>query len=216
MKRTSIPQSFPHKQRRLSAALATLTLAATSTLVLLLCLQPASAQAPDRHVSLADVQQTPEKLIPAAARKSAPDFTLIDAHGQPITLSRYKGKVVLLDFWATWCGGCKLEIPWYMEFDRQYKSQGLAVIGVSMDAEGWKKVRPFLAQKKDEETGGNTAMQYPVVIGSDSLAKQFGLRSMPLTLLIDRNGKIAVSHTGVVDKDNFQNLIRQLLQQPAA
>ena len=106
-----------------------------------------------------------DTLRPEAARGKAPAFSLTDAHGNTIDLHAYEGKVVLLDFWATWCGGCKLEIPWYMAFDREYKSQGLAVIGVAMDEEGWAKVRPFLAQPKDAETGGNTAMQYPVILG---------------------------------------------------
>src|ERR1700741_756615 len=79
-----------------------------------------------------------DKLAPAAQRQAAPDFPLADANEKPITLSAYKGNVVLLDFWATWCGGCKQEIPWYVEFDEKYKRQGLAVIGVSMDEDGWK------------------------------------------------------------------------------
>ena len=145
----------------------------------------------------------PDALAPEAQRKAAPDFTLTDAMGQPLTLSAYKGKVVLLDFWATWCGGCKLEIPWYVEFDQKYRSKGLAVIGVSMDEEGMRIVKPFLPLKK---------IEYPVVIGNEALAKQYNLTSMPLTLLIDRNGKIAVAHTGVVDKDGFENHIRSLLR----
>jgi cytochrome c biogenesis protein CcmG/thiol:disulfide interchange protein DsbE len=140
---------------------------------------------------------------PQEQRKEAPDFTLTDATGQPITLSTYKGKVVLLDFWATWCGGCKVEIPWYVEFDRKYRDKGLAVIGVSMDAKGMNIVKPFLAQRK---------IEYPIVIGNDRLAKRFNLTSMPMTLLIDRDGKIAVSHIGIVDKNNFESQIRTLLK----
>ena len=125
------------------------------------------------------VARTPDALTPQPQRKEAPDFKLTDATGHSLTLSAYKGKVVLLDFWATWCGGCKVEIPWYVEFNRKYRDQGLIVIGVSMDKEGMTIVKPFLAQKK---------IEYPVVIGNYKLARQYNLTSMPLTLLIDRDG----------------------------
>jgi peroxiredoxin len=143
-----------------------------------------------------------DTLTSDAQRKVAPDFTLTDANGRAITLSAYKGKVVLLDFWATWCGGCKVEIPWYVEFDKKYRNRGLAVIGVSMDDQGMRVVKPFLAQKN---------IEYPVVIGSEALAKRYNLESMPLTLLIDRNGRIAVSHAGIVDKVSFEDHIKKLL-----
>jgi peroxiredoxin len=155
-----------------------------------------------------------EVLVPPASRVAAPQFSLVDAEGKQINLAHLRGKVVLLDFWATWCGGCKLEIPWYMEFDQKYRKQGLAVAGVSMDDDGWKSVRPFLAKGIDAETGGNIAMRYPVVIGNQDLAGRYHLSQMPMTLLIDRTGRIAISHTGVVDKTDFEAHIVELLKQP--
>jgi peroxiredoxin len=143
-------------------------------------------------------------LAADAPRQVAPDFTRIDATGHKIRLSHYKGKVVLLDFWATWCTGCKQEIPWYMEFADRYKRNGLAVVGVSRDDEGWTVVKPFLAEKMK--------LNYPVIIGDNALAKQFGgIESMPVTLLIDRQGRIAYSHVGVVDKTKFEGEIQELL-----
>src|SRR5438552_10933473 len=134
----------------------------------------------------------PAATTASTLRKTAPDFALKDSQGATIRLSDYKGKVVLLDFWATWCGGCKIEIPWYVEFENRYKQRGLAAIGVSMDDDGWRSVRPFLAKNK---------LNYPIVIGNERLAQQYGINEMPLTLLIDRDGKIAESHSGMVDKN---------------
>jgi len=138
----------------------------------------------------------------------APDFTLPDSTGSPIKLSAYKGKVVLLDFWATWCEGCKVEIPWYVEFQNKYGKEGLTAIGVSMDDDGWKSVKPFLEEHK---------LNYPVVIANQDLANRYGgLPSLPMTLLIDRNGKISESHAGMVDKDAFENKIKALLHESPA
>lgn len=147
---------------------------------------------------------TAAQLKPASARHIAPDFARANQKGATLNLSDYRGHVVLLDFWATWCHGCKTEIPWYMEFESKYKEQGLMVIGVSMDADGWKSVKPFIAEKK---------MNYDVVIGDDDLAKRFDLMNMPLTLLIDRNGRIADSHAGVVDRTAWEHEIQDLLKE---
>jgi len=141
--------------------------------------------------------------LPAATvLQPAPDFTLTGNNGAPVRLSGYQGRIVLLDFWATWCGGCKVEIPWYIEFQNKYKDKGLAVIGVAMDDDGWKKVKPFAEAKK---------MNYPVVLGSGDLAKRYGVTALPVTLLIDREGKIAASHTGLVNKEAFEKKIQSLL-----
>jgi len=145
----------------------------------------------------------------ADARNAAPDFALVDENGKTVKLSDLKGKVVLLDFWATWCTGCKVEIPWYVEFQKKYTTRGLASVGVAMDEEGWDKVKPYLAEHP---------ISYPIVVGSlDLLQKTFGLApSLPITLLIDRNGKIAEAHAGMVEKDAFEKDIRQLLQEKSA
>jgi peroxiredoxin len=146
-------------------------------------------------------------LTPPDARKAAADFTLAASKGAPIKLSSYKGRVVLLDFWATWCTGCKTEIPWYMKFLDKYKDRGLSVVGVALDDDGWKSVRPFLEEHK---------INYPIVIGSWDLGDRFGFNSMPATLLIDRNGKIADMRVGMVDKDAFDREIQILLKEPQA
>jgi peroxiredoxin len=150
--------------------------------------------------------RVPASTTDSELRKAAPAFNLNDSKGFPLKLSDYKGRVVLLDFWAAWCHGCKTEIPWYMEFQRKYKGRGLAVIGVSMDDDGWKSVRPFLREHR---------FNYPVVIGNQDLAKVYGVDSMPVTLLIDRRGKIADSHSGVINKDGFEREIQALLQERA-
>ncbi len=82
--------------------------------------------------------------------KPAPDFALKDRDGATVHLSDYKGKVVMLDFWATWCGPCKIEIPWFMEFEQQYKDKGFAVLGVSMDEGGWDDVKPYIERTENQ------------------------------------------------------------------
>ena len=102
-------------------------------------------------------------IQPESARKVAPDFVLQDSTGASIRLSEFRGRVVLLHFWTTWCQPCKIEIPWYMEFVHKYEG-GLVAVGVSLDDDGWKAVRPFIKKYK---------ISYPIVIGDDNLAKQF-------------------------------------------
>ena len=147
-------------------------------------------------------------LKPHKERNPAPDFNLKDADGKPVRLSDYKGKVVLLDFWATWCGPCKIEIPWFMEFERRNKDRGFAVIGVSMDEEGWDAVKPFI---------NHLAINYRILMGNDATAQAYGgIDALPTAFLIDRDGKVAAVHQGLVSKREFEDGIEQLLQAPAA
>ena len=161
-----------------------------------LCLS-LTACSPARTVKAASLKQDKD-------RKTAPDFELKDASGKAVRLSDFRGKVVLLDFWATWCGPCKIEIPWFKEFERQHKDKGFAVIGVSMDEEGWDVVKPYVAHSE---------INYRVVIGNDALAEKYGgIDALPTTFLIDREGKIAAVHVGLSGKDDFEDGILQLLQ----
>ncbi len=163
-----------------------------------------AAATPPKSVSPTATNGTADNLIPVGSRNPAPDFTLTDVQGRTITLSQYKGKVVLLDFWATTCGGCKVEIPWYVEFDRKYQRRGLALVGLDMYGESPEVVKSFMAK---------SGMTYPVAIGTDALGDRFGVKEMPLTLLIDRTGRIALSHVGIVDRMKFEHDIQALLQQ---
>jgi peroxiredoxin len=142
-------------------------------------------------------------LKTTSERRLAPDFTLKDASGKDVTLADLKGKVVLVNFWATWCEGCQVEIPWFVEFQKEYVGRGFVVVGISMD-DGWKSVKPWLKEKK---------VNYPVVIGNEGLGKQYGLDGMPLTVLVDREGRIADLHPGIVEIAATQQKIRTLLQE---
>ncbi len=148
----------------------------------------------------------PSGLKPGAARKSAPAFSLKDANGATVTLADFKGQVVLINFWATWCGPCKVEIPWFVEFQQKYKDRDFAVLGVSMDEDGWKAVKPYLADHK---------INYRVVIGDEKLTDLYGgIDSLPTSFIIDRNGRLAATHIGLVDKSDYQNEILKLLEDP--
>jgi peroxiredoxin len=149
-----------------------------------------------------------ESIKPDKDRHQAPEFALKDSDGKVVHLSDYRGKVVLLDFWATWCGPCKIEIPWFMELQRANKDKGLEVLGVAMDDDGWESVKPFLA---------DLGVNYRVVMGNDQTAQLYGgVDALPTTFLIDRTGKIAAVHVGLASKKDFVDGVQQLLATPPA
>jgi thiol-disulfide isomerase/thioredoxin len=136
----------------------------------------------------------------------APGFSLTDITGKPLKLSDYQGKVVMLDFWATWCGPCRIEIPGFVQLQTQYGGQGLAVIGISMDDDS----QPVVEFYKELH------MNYPVAVGNDRLGELYGgVLGLPTTFLIGRDGRIYAKHVGAYDLAVFEAEIKQLLAMSA-
>lgn len=134
----------------------------------------------------------------------APDFTVTDIDGRKLTLSDFRGKVVLLDFWATWCTPCRSEIPHFVEMQNKFGPQGFQVIGISMD-DDVKPVREFYQQYK---------LNYPVALGDDKLAERFGgILGLPVNFIIDREGRIRSRYLGATDVAVFDNKVSYLLVQ---
>ncbi len=141
---------------------------------------------------------------PADAKTANLNFTLKDVNNQEVRLTSLKGKVILMDFWATWCGPCKIEIPWFIEFQKKYGSSGLQVVGISVD-DTLDKLKPFVSQMK---------MNYTVLQGldHDDVQDAFGpIFGVPVTLVISREGKICARHIGLKSKPDFENVIKALL-----
>jgi thiol-disulfide isomerase/thioredoxin len=132
------------------------------------------------------------------------DFTLKDLNGKDVKLSSFKGKVILLNFWATWCGPCKIEIPWFNEFQQKYQNKGLVVVGISAD-DTVDQLKPFVAEYR---------MTYTVLVGRerDDVQEALGpVWGLPTTLLIDRNGNVCKRHMGLAPRAELEKGILGLL-----
>jgi len=131
----------------------------------------------------------------SVSAQSAPDFTLTDLDGQKVSLSDYKGKVIIVDFWATWCGPCKMEIPSFIKLQEDYKDD-VVVLGISLDQGGPKVVVPF-AKKMN--------INYPIVYGDGSVVQAYGgVRGIPTTFVIDRDFNIQRKYVGYTDHKVFE------------
>jgi len=137
------------------------------------------------------------------ARTPAPDWELTDLNNKLVKFSAFRGHVLIVDFWATWCVPCRVEIPHFVELQKQYRDKGLTVIGVSLDEQGPEVVKKFL--KRFDVT-------YPVVIGNEKVVEAYGrIDAIPTTFVIDRQGRIVSRHIGYDDKAVFEKEIQSLL-----
>jgi peroxiredoxin len=148
--------------------------------------------------------QTATETCDQSGKVADLNFTVKDMNGKNVALNAYKGQVVLLDFWATWCPPCRKEIPGFVELYNAYKSQGFIILGVSMD-DTLSDVKKFAK---------NLKMNYPVLMGHEreDLQKAFApMPGFPTSFVIGRDGKICSRHTGFVAKEEFERRIKALL-----
>ena len=142
----------------------------------------------------------------------APTVALKDLNDKDVTLAQFKGQVVLVNFWATWCAPCKVEIPWMIEFQKKYGPRGFTILGVSMDEDGKKAVQPFLDKQRFDVDGQQEAMNYPIVFGNDSISEKFGgIMGLPTSMLYSRDGKKVRTIVGLVNHDDIAKVIEGLL-----
>ncbi|HVZ82871.1 MAG TPA: TlpA disulfide reductase family protein [Terracidiphilus sp.] len=156
-----------------------------------------------------------QQYSPSLLNKPAPALVLEDLKGNKVSLASYKGKAVLVNFWATWCGPCKIETPWIVELRNQYAPQGFEVLGISTEGDdlapndkaGWAKDKAAIAKFVAEEH-----MPYPVLINGDSVSSAWGgLDAMPTSFYVDRNGTVVAAQMGITSKDDMEAKIKKAL-----
>jgi len=147
-----------------------------------------------------------------AQEKPAPEIRLKDLNGKEVSLADYKGKVVLLNFWATWCDPCRVEIPWLIDLQAKYASRGFTVVGVAMDEEGKSVVAPFIEKERFDVNGKQLPMDYPILLGDDEASEKFGgILGYPTSFLISRDGKQVLKIQGLRSYDEIAKAIEDQL-----
>jgi len=133
----------------------------------------------------------------------APDFKLPNGSGGTVQLSKLRGKVVAVNFWATWCGPCRAEIPGMNDVYEKYKGKGFEIVGISVDRDGWPVINPFVRKMK---------ITYPVVLGSGDITDAYGgIDAIPTTFFVDRKGHVLMRHVGYMSRDEFEQTIKGFL-----
>jgi thiol-disulfide isomerase/thioredoxin len=141
-----------------------------------------------------------------------PTVIMKDLNDREVSLSQYKGQVVLVNFWATWCAPCKVEIPWMIEFQKKYSSRGFTILGVSMDEDGKTAINPFLEKERFDVNGQKESMNYPILLGNSAIADKFGgIVGLPTSMLFTRDGKKIKTIVGLVNHDDIAKSIESLL-----
>jgi len=145
----------------------------------------------------------PAKLVGDVHNAAAPDFELPSLDGRKVKLSDFRGQAVLLNFWATWCSPCKIEMPWFVELQKQYAKDGLVVLGVAMDDTESSKIAEFAS---------DLGVNYPVLLGTDQVSDDYGdVRALPTTFYIDRNGTIVAKAVGLLGRQEIEEDVRKAL-----
>jgi thiol-disulfide isomerase/thioredoxin len=149
--------------------------------------------------------------------KPAPAFTLSDLKGNKVTLASYRGKALMINFWATWCGPCRIETPWLVELRDQYAGQGFEVLGIdtegddlkTSDKAGWAKAAAAAGKFAAQE-----AIPYPVLLDGDSISQQYGgLDNLPTSFFVDRKGVVVAAQMGLTSEQDLESKIRKALSQ---
>ena len=138
----------------------------------------------------------------SSSSSKAADFTLQDMNGKNVRLSDYRGKVVLLEFWATWCPPCRASIPGIERISKAYKDKGLVVLAVSLDEGGWDSVKSFIS---------NNGMTYTVLKGNDEVSASYQVRTIPMLLIVDKEGRISKRYLGFGNEDDLEKDIDTIL-----
>jgi thiol-disulfide isomerase/thioredoxin len=164
------------------------------------------------------ISAAPRSGVPAApasassvsdtGTEDAPNITVKDLNGADVSLAQYKGKVVLVNFWATWCGPCRIDIPWLIEFQNKYGARGFTVLGMAMDEGGKSDVDPFVRDERFDVGGQKLGMNYPILLGNDDVSDKFGgLLGLPTSVLISRDGKKIKTFIGLV---NYEKMAKEI------